>query len=148
MRVPTIVSLPGVIEPNSENASASYFADWFPTLASAAGLKNDHEVDGEDLWSSLKSNALFARKSPMVWVFPEYGGQVAVRFGDFKVLRRNLKTRRPLGWEVYNIAEDRSESKNLANERQDLIDKAIETLKSQTDENELFPVPLAAASEK
>jgi arylsulfatase A len=146
IRVPTIVSLPGKIKPNTENGSASYFADWFPTLASAAGLKNDHEVDGEDLWPSLQANALFARKSPMIWVFPEYGGQVAFRSGDFKVLRRNLKTRKPLDWEVYNVAEDRSESNNLASQRQDLISKAIEAFTLQTDPNELFPVPFGTTS--
>ena len=31
----------------------------------------------------------------MIWVFPEYGGQVAVRLGDFKVVRQGLKTKTP-----------------------------------------------------
>ena len=140
IRVPTIVSLPGAIAADSVNDSASYFADWFPTLASATKLSTDHQVDGEDLWPSLLSNQTHLRTKPMVWVFPEYTGQVAIRLGDFKVLRRGLKTKKPGKWEVYNIAEDRSESNDLAGARTDLIKTAITALESQTDDNALFPV--------
>ena len=42
----------------------------------------------------------------MVWVFVEYGGQVAVRIGDFKVVRQGLKIGlqviiRPRGGDFY-----------------------------------------------
>ena len=76
----------------------------------------------------------------MVWVFPEYTGQVAVRLGDFKVLRQKLKTKKPGAWEVYNIVTDRAEEKNLAAERPDLIAKAREILKQETAENAVFPL--------
>ena len=42
----------------------------------------------------------------MIWVFPQYNGQVAVRLGDFKLVRQNLQTRSPGPWEVYDLAND------------------------------------------
>jgi hypothetical protein len=50
----------------------------------------------------------------MVWVFPEYGGQVAVRIGDFKVVRQRLTTPNPGNWEVYDMSVDREETHDLA----------------------------------
>jgi arylsulfatase A len=78
----------------------------------------------------------------MVWVFPEYGGQVAVRIGDFKVVRQGLKTRSPGAWEVYNLKSDRGEQHDLADQHPELIAEALEILKSEADENSVFPVPI------
>ncbi len=78
----------------------------------------------------------------MVWVFPEYGGQVAVRIGDFKVCRQKLATKKPGSWEVYNIAEDRGETRDLAAQRGDLIAKAREILKQETAANATFPLEI------
>lgn len=78
----------------------------------------------------------------MVWVYPEYGGQVAVMMGDFKVLRRGLLAKNPQPWEVYHVAEDPAEAHNLAATRRDLIERAIEILKAETAPNELFPLAI------
>ena len=76
----------------------------------------------------------------MVWVFPEYGGQVAVRSGDFKILRRQLKAKKPADWEVYHITQDRNETNNLAKSRPDLVELAKTILRNQTLRNEVFPL--------
>jgi hypothetical protein len=78
----------------------------------------------------------------MVWVYPEYGGQVAVRIGEFKILRRGLMTKRPGGWEVYDLSKDRGEAHNLAATRSDLVRRAIDILKAETLDNPLFPIRL------
>jgi hypothetical protein len=78
----------------------------------------------------------------MVWVYPEYSGQVAVRLDHFKVLRRGIATKRPGPWEVYDIATDIGEQSNLADSRKDLIEKAVAILREQTSENAIFPLTL------
>jgi arylsulfatase A-like enzyme len=84
----------------------------------------------------------------MVWVFPEYGGQVAVQLGDLKAVRRGLATPQPGPWELYDLARDSGETRNLAAERPDVIRAAEDVLRREMQPNRLFPVSvpgLAAA---
>jgi arylsulfatase A-like enzyme len=76
----------------------------------------------------------------MVWVFPEYSGQVAVRFGDYKLLRRGLATKKPSEWELYDLSKDPGEAMNLANEYPELVEQGQRILREQTDNNPVFPV--------
>jgi arylsulfatase A-like enzyme len=80
----------------------------------------------------------------MVWVFPEYTGQVAVRIGDYKVIKQGLKTKKPREWEVYDLAKDRSESENIAERHPELIAQAIEILKEESSSNEIYPLDIPA----
>ncbi|MEZ6094321.1 MAG: sulfatase-like hydrolase/transferase [Pirellulaceae bacterium] len=148
IRVPMIVRYPGHVAEGAINDTVSHFADWFPTLASATGLAAPAETDGENLWPVMTGGADLQERKPLVWVFPEYGGQVAVRIGDYKVLRRNLKRpKQESEWEVYNIAEDISESNDLSEEHPEIVAQAIQILRDQTTENEIFPVPIPGVNE-
>jgi arylsulfatase A-like enzyme len=140
IRVPMIAKLPGHIPANTVNETPSYFADWFPTFCDAAGLQAPPELDGESLWHTLMDGDARRREKPMLWVFPEYGGQVAVRIGDYKVVRQRLKTRRPGDWEVYDLANDAAEQNDLAAERGDVIAQAKALLADQVSPNEIFPL--------
>lgn len=142
LRVPMIARLPGRIPAGTVNSTPSYFADWFPTLCDAAALELPAGLDGRSLWPDLTGAAPAVRDKPMVWVFPEYGGQVAIRIGDHKFLRRNLSRPKPDPWEVYNIAEDPGEKTDLAAEQKELLQQAIRTLKQETSPNAVFPVVL------
>ncbi len=145
LRVPTIVRLPDAIPAGRTCDIPGYFADWFPTLCDAAGLPapQPDAVDGESLWPLLTDRCQsIKRRKPMIWVFPEYGGQVAVRMGDMKLVRRDLKTKQPGAWEVYDLATDRGEQHNLAAEKASLIAEAERWLRQEVAENTLFPVPI------
>ena len=78
----------------------------------------------------------------MIWVFPEYGGQVAVQLGDFKLVRQGLKTKTPGPWEVYDLAHDHAEAHDLAGTRADLIRQAEAILRREVADNPVFPVPI------
>ncbi len=143
IRVPMMARLPGRIPAGVVNGTPGYFADWFPTLCAAAGLPCPDGLDGENLWPALTGAATQkGRTRPMVWVFPEYGGQVAVRIGEWKVLRRDLSTKTPGHWEVYDLSKDAAESANVARERPDLVAEAIEILRAEVGENHLFPLTI------
>jgi arylsulfatase A-like enzyme len=144
-----IARLPGRIEAGTVNDTPSYFADWFPTLCDAEGFSMPEGLDGNSLWPMLsgKQKTLDARR-PMIWVFPEYGGQVAVRLGQFKLVRQGLKTKTPGPWEVYDLAADHSESHDIASGHAGAIAQAEELLAREVDDNRVFPLslsPVAAA---
>jgi len=143
LRVPMIVRYPGKVKAGATSEAPGYFADWFPTLCEATAVKAPEGLDGESLWPVITGGKAKVGRKPMVWVYPEYGGQVAVQLGDMKVLRRDLKTKKPKtkkpgNWEVYDVVNDRGETTDLAASKPELIEQAIKILKAQMSENEFF----------
>lgn len=142
LRVPLIVRFPPAIKAGAVSDLPSYFADWFPTLIDACGLKSREGLDGENLWPAMTGAVTMTSRKPMLWVYPEYGGQIAVRIGDKKVIRRDLDKKKPGDWEVYDIVKDRAEKNNLAKEESALIRQAQEILSREVSENSVFPMKL------
>lgn len=146
IRVPMIARLPGRIAAGAVNDTASYFADWFPTLAEATGLTPPRELDmldGNSLWPVLTGQqAALTTRRPMVWVYPEYGGQVAVRLGAFKVVRQGLRTSSPGPWQVYDLSTDSAEAHDIAAGRPELIREAEAVLRREVSANDVFPLAI------
>ena len=142
IRIPMIAWLPGRVPAGTTSDAPSYFADWFPTLCDAAGLKKPAGLSGESLWSIMTGGPAPTSRKAMVWVFPGYRGQVAVRMGDFKVVRQRLSTKTPGPWEVYNLADDRAEANDLAAQHPEIIAKAKELLRREVADNPVFPLPI------
>lgn len=142
LRVPMIVRCPGRVPAGTVSDAPGYFADWFATLCEAAGLDAPGGLDGQSLWPVMRGGAPPEPHKPMVWVFSEYGGQVAVRIGDHKVIRQGLKTNKPGAWEVYDLASDPGETLDLAADRPDLIRQAVEILRREVASNEVFPLAI------
>jgi arylsulfatase A-like enzyme len=145
IRVPMIARYPGVIPAGKVQSIPSYFADWFPTLCDAAGIAKQNpstlaNSDGVSLWPVLTGTAQLEKRPPMVWVFPEYTGQVAVRWGDYKLLRRGLATKKPSDWELFDLSKDPSETENLAIKYPELVDQGRRILQEESEPNEIFPV--------
>lgn len=123
IRVPCVARWPGKIAPGSTTSFASYFPDWFPTLTTISGARApDVPLDGVDLTPVL-SRQTNQRETPMIWNFTGYGGQVAVRDGDWKAVRRDLNRKSPGGWELYDLATDSSEANDVAAENPDIVAK-------------------------
>jgi len=143
LRVPMIARWPRGIRAGAVEATPSYFADWYRTLCAAAGLPEPKDRDGANLWPVMTGAGKLAERPPMVWIFPEYGGQVAVRMGDLKAVRKNLARPNPKNrgqWEVYDLAKDPSETRDLAAERPEVVAQAVATLEREDAGNALFPL--------
>jgi arylsulfatase len=56
----------------------------------------------------------------LYWEIPEYGGQQAVRIGNYKAIRKNIFEGN-LEVELYDLSSDIQESQNLADQYPEII---------------------------
>jgi N-acetylgalactosamine-6-sulfatase len=117
VRVPFIVRWPGRTPAGAINDTTVLTAlDLLPTLCAAAGvvLPEGYKGDGENLLAAFKGEST-ERKTPIFWEWRpggkgEFWPNFAVREGDWKLVMNRDASR----VELYNPAEDRAESENLA----------------------------------
>ncbi len=116
IRVPWIVSWPGVIAPGTESDAPIMTIDLHPTVLEMAGLNADptQPLDGMSLASHLRGQAAPARDA-LFWHYPHYhiGGATpysAVRMGDWKLIYFFEDDR----VELYHLGDDIGEKTDLA----------------------------------
>jgi arylsulfatase A-like enzyme len=124
IRVPALVYWPGTLSPRVCEAPL-HAVDWLPTLSKLVGGQVPAEVplDGMDVWSVVAGEK---RPSPrtLYWSLGEGPRQVAVRDGDWKLLRAGPN--RP--WELFNLKDDPYEEKNLADSQPEQLARMQEIL--------------------
>ncbi len=130
IRVPTIVRWPGKVAAGKVVSQPGYSDDFMPTLCALTGADAGQPYGQSLLPILLGETDSIPDRKPLVWTGGGYGGQVAVRIGDMKAIRRNLFAI-PLDWEVYDLAKDRSETTDLAAKRPDTIAAAVAVLKRE-----------------
>ncbi len=144
IKVPLIVRWPGRVESGSQTEQVTYFPDWWSTFAELLGESPPTDLDGISLMSHLVGEEAVVERNPLVWVFPEYGGQVAVRFGNYKLVHQGLNADPSewQGWELYDLAIDPNEQDNIAGISPDVVRQGVAILVAETAPNSLFPVEL------
>lgn len=149
LRVPMIARWPGRITPGTVTNQPTYFPDQFATLSEAIGVETPSGLDGISILPTLLGEGIQETRNPMVWVYPEYGGQVAVRFDEWKLVRQKLrrKKQKPGPWELYNIDADIGETTNVAAKHPDLVKRGIEILREQMADNPLFPLTVPGVND-
>lgn len=142
LRVPTIVSWQGHIKPSTSDAMISGFQDWLPTLLEFAGVESSTSGDGLSLTSVLMDNGGQKQHDFLYWEYPDGGGAIAVRRGDWKmIVKRVIKN--PTYY-LYNIATDPREQTNLADKYPQKIEemKALAAVAHAEPENVVFKMNL------
>ncbi len=130
VRVPLIAYWRGRIRPGSTSDFASANWDIFPTLCELTGAKTPGGLDGVSLLPTLLGKGAQPKRDFLYWEFHGYGGQQAVRLGDWKGYRMNMhKGNKTL--ELYNLADDLSETKNLADRHPEIV-RRIEEIMAQS----------------
>ncbi len=145
VRVPTLVRWPGHVPAGSESDRISGFEDWLPTLLDLAGCQAaiPSNIDGISMAATLRGEPQDPR--PYLYrEFPGYGGQQSIRIGDWKAIRQGM-TRGNLDVELYNIAADIGESKNVAAEHPELVAEMTRKMSEVRTPSQEFPlIPLDA----
>ncbi len=141
IRVPLVAQWPGQIAAGQTTSHLNAFWDILPTLCDAAGI--DTSQDGLDGISFLP---LMLGQQPMdheflYWEFPGYGGQQAVRMGQWKALRQGLHQNPFAKFQLFDLASDASESLDVAEDHPDVVATLTEIAGQQHTPSKLFPFP-------
>lgn len=138
IRVPMIAYWPAVIkkEIRSDLQGASW--DFFPTFADILEQPTPSRIDGVSILPTLQSQGRQKRHEFLYWEFHEQGGRQAVRMGDWKAVRQNVKKDKNGPVELYNLAKDPGETKNIAVDYPAITKKAGSIMQQQHKENENF----------
>ncbi|MAX26754.1 MAG: sulfatase [Phycisphaeraceae bacterium] len=121
-REPLVIKLPGTIEAGSVSHCVTTTPDIYPTVLEACGLdaQPQQHCDGKSILPVLKGDESYDR-GPVFWHYPHYGNQggtpgSSVREGDYKLIEFFEDNR----IELYNLKDDISEEKNLAEQLPDI----------------------------
>jgi uncharacterized sulfatase len=134
IRVPLIAWWPGRAPAGEVSDHVSSFADYMVTFADLLGLSLPVETDGVSFLPSLAGRDV--EQSPVPWLYWEFHGAQAVRFGDWKAFRERSDA--PL--ELYDLSSDPYETTNLAAARPELVAEAETILADARTESALFPL--------
>ncbi len=115
-RVPCVMWWPGTIPASTDSAEILTTLDFLPTFASLAGaeLPQDRILDGKDITSLLKagSDGVSEYEKFFYWSKKNI---TALRMGNWKLrIQIDQKSKERGDPELYNLANDLSESNNLA----------------------------------
>jgi arylsulfatase A-like enzyme len=114
IREPFIARWPGKVPAGKTTDEISVQFDMMATLADLTGVQAPPN-DGLSLLPVLLGNNAQQQHHPYLYFeFPEKSGQVAVRLGNWKGVKSNMKTNKQAAWEIYNLADDGQEQHDVA----------------------------------
>jgi len=124
VRVPFLVSWPGKIKPGVYEQPVIAL-DFLPTSLAVADVaaRMPKNLDGVDLLPFLTGEKTGAPHGTLFWRSGGPGGNNAVRRGDMKLVR--LGKAEP---ELYDLAADIGETKNLATEKPEIVKELVSAI--------------------
>ena len=132
IRAPLIVRWPGHVRAASVSSFPCASWDLLPTLAEICSAAAPAGGDGVSLVPVLGGAGEPARDF-LYWEYPDNGGWWAVRMGDWKAVRRNLKKNIPGAIELYDLAQDPGEKHDVAREHPEVLKRALAAFASRTE---------------
>ncbi len=145
IRVPFIARWPGKIKPNTVSHHVSAFWDMFPTFCEVAGVQAPKGLDGISFLPALLGDPIQIQHEYLYWEFPSYGGQQAIRMGQWKGIRQNLmprgKKKPNLHIELYNLDKDPGEKNDVSAKYPKIVERMKKLMKDVRTPSPLYPFP-------
>lgn len=117
IRTPGIVCWPGHLKP-CEIHTPLHAVDWMPTLCALADVKfaDDLKWDGMNIWPVLTQQAEELPARTLYTAAPSFRARM-VRHGDWKLVVTQAGGKKGPTEELFDLAADPSETRNLAGEK-------------------------------
>ena len=142
IRVPMIARWKGRIQPGQVSDRISAFWDILPTLCDVAGAGIPADTDGLSLLPTLMGEKNAPGHKFLYWEFRDYGGQQAVRMGNWKGVRTGLRKKdSDTRIQLYNLRNDVSEKQNVAGEHPEIVARLKPIFTRARSHSEVFPFP-------
>jgi arylsulfatase A-like enzyme len=123
IREPFIARWPGKIAAGTTNDFISVQYDMMATFAELTNQKTNN-TDGISLLPTLLGNNKAQKQREYIYFeYPEKGGQLAIRMGDWKGVRLDVRHNPKSPWQIYNLKTDRNETEDVAAKHPELIQK-------------------------
>ena len=135
IRVPMIARWTGRIQAGSVSDHVSAFWDFLPTFTELLGLDAPEDIDGISLLPTLLDKPEKQKKHEYLY-WEHVKRMQAVRMGDWKAVRLRPGDK----IQLYNLAEDIAESKDLAEQFPDLVTKISDIFINGRSKSEHFPI--------
>jgi arylsulfatase A len=122
VRVPFIVKWPGRVQEGSVSDHISAFWDVMPTVAAVTGAEAPQGIDGNSFLPTLlgEPDGQQADK-PLYWEYHAFGGMQAVRMGDWKGVRLEIRRQDDSPVQLFNLASDPNETTDVSSENPDVV---------------------------
>lgn len=136
IHVPMIAKWEGKIQKGSSSDHISAFWDILPTLSELVEGEVSANIDGISLLPTLLGESTQRKHKHLYWEFHEKGGRQAIRKDDWKLVRYNVRKGGP--FELYNLENDPSETKDLATELPEKVLELSKILEQSRTPSEVF----------
>lgn len=152
IREPFLARWPGKIKAGSVSDHVSAQFDLLATIAELTGQKTP-PTDGISFLPTLLGQKNRQKQHPYLYFeFPERGGQLAIRMGDWKAVKTDLRKTPNNPWQLFNLKTDRNETTDVATQHPDLLKKFDQIVKNEHQETNVaawqFVIPVIEASVK
>ena len=142
IRVPCVARWPGRIAPGTTTEHVAAFYDVLPTLMDVAGAATPAGLDGVSFAPTLLGHDTQVPHEYLYWEFPSYGGQQAVRLGNFKGVRQKLLGKTPTtAIELYDLSIDPGEQRDVAATHPDVVARIADVMRQAREPSAEFPFP-------
>lgn len=138
IRMPTFARWPGKIRAGSSTDHISAFQDFLPTVAELIGAGTPENIDGISYLPTLLGQPGQKEHDYLYWEFEEKNGRLAVRKGDWKLVRYDVFSPEKTTTELYNLKSDPGEENNVAGDNPELVNELLELMNHSRTPNEVF----------
>lgn len=126
IRTPMIVRMPGAVPAGLVSDFPWYFPDVLPTIAEFVGAKIPADIDGISVLSEILEQSMSENERFMYWEFHEGAFYQAVRWKNWKTVRKGINGT----LELYDLSKDSSEQEDVSSGNPEIVTKMENYLES------------------
>lgn len=144
IREPFIVTWPGKVKAGTTSDMVSANVDIMPTLCELLNIDAPKNIDGISVLPEILGNKQQKQHDYLYWEYPEYGGQLAIRMGNWKGIILNIVKSNNMQWQLFDLNNDIQEQHDIAAQHPDIIKQldAIVKKEHHTPEVSKFLMPV------